>query len=127
MKLPATAHSAKRALALMSRRQAPRDSLPCLNPLCQNQCAWTGSDGRPALFCCTVCRVAWARDRQRLLRDLDVLERATLDPSARTEELRLLRQRAAHIRWALERYRGSAPHKAAAPSKQSRQRRDPAR
>lgn len=97
----------EKAAATMARRQPPASRLPCLNPRCRRDCAWSATEGRPQLFCSGSCRLAWNRERKRLMRDLGVLESACLDPKARQHELRALRSQVAHIRWALERYRPS--------------------
>lgn len=103
-----TKPSMRDAKKLLARRAHPDIDLPCLNPRCLRRCLWTGAVGRPALFCGEQCRVAWFRERARLARDLTVAEAALKDKRASAEDVKAMRTRAAHLRWALERYRDAS-------------------
>lgn len=97
--------TAAQAEATLSRRAPTPTSLPCLNPRCSNDCEWTTTEGRPALFCRAVCRAAWNKDRDRYIRDLALVEAALADPLVKKEQARRLRSQAAQLRWVMARYR----------------------
>lgn len=61
--------------AAQETRQQPPDRLRCLNPTCDQICAWTGGKGRPPLFCSKICRQQHERMRQRLEAEVAELSR----------------------------------------------------
>ena len=47
---------------------------PCMNPRCENMCAWPSGSGRPRDFCSRTCRQACYRTLERLRAELDLIE-----------------------------------------------------
>lgn len=76
----------------------------CVNPLCDNTCAWPTSRGRPRDYCSRDCRQSALRTHARLVAELSIItEVLPLRDLPKTERVRL-EARAAQTRWCLRRY-----------------------
>jgi len=91
------------AAALNTSLELP-DVIGCLNPLCDNKCAWPTGRGRPRNYCSRGCRQSALRMHSRLVGELSLIERLlTLADLRKTDRVRL-EARAAQTRWCLRRY-----------------------
>jgi hypothetical protein len=80
------------------------DAIGCLNPLCENTCAWPTGRGRPRDYCSRGCRQSALRTNTRLVGELALLERALAAGGLRKVDRVRLEARAAQTRWCLRRY-----------------------
>jgi len=81
----------------------------CLNPLCDNTCAWPTGRGRPRDYCSRGCRQSALRTHARLLGELSVIELVLPLRDLRKSERVRLEARAAQTRWCLRRYATVVP------------------
>lgn len=88
----------------LDRCRPVRTSARCLNPDCNAACEWTHTRGRPSLFCSRSCHERFSRARDRLLADIQVIERVLAISAGSTEQQKRLRRELAHRRWILNRY-----------------------
>ncbi len=76
----------------------------CLNPLCDNKCAWPTGRGRPRDYCSRGCRQSALRTNARLVAELSLIERTLAFGDLRKADRVRLETRAAQTRWCLRRY-----------------------
>lgn len=96
----ARGHSVLEALA---RSAQPAPTAPCLQPGCPEQCTWTDSPGRPALFCSRACQEMFKRDVARLRAEIAILENE-LEGDHDDAGIGIIRSHLARRRWHLKRY-----------------------
>ncbi len=77
---------------------------PCMNPRCENMCAWPSGSGRPRDFCSRTCRQACYRTLERLRAELDLIETVLARGTATYPERVALSAAAAKLRWWIRRY-----------------------
>lgn len=87
----------------------PATQYPCLNPACDQTCAWPSgyAAGRPTRFCGRRCRQIFDRVRARLSWELGTLEAWLAQDDLTAKERDALARAAGQRRWALERYPAS--------------------
>jgi len=102
----ATAADAVRGL---EETVAPGAEYRCMNPTCEELCAWPSgyAAGRPTRFCSRRCRQIFDRVKARLEWEVDKLQSFTFDPSLTGKERDVLLRAVSQRRWALIRYPSS--------------------
>ena len=88
---------------------APDAGYRCMNPTCEQVCAWpTGyAAGRPTRFCSRRCRQIFDRIKARLESEVDAIQSFAVDASLTTKERNALQRAVSQRRWALTRYPSS--------------------
>lgn len=88
---------------------APSADYRCMNPTCEELCAWPSgyAAGRPTRFCSRRCRQIFDRVKARLEWEVDKLQSFTIDPSLTGKERYVLLRAVSQRRWALIRYPSS--------------------
>jgi len=84
----------------------PKDTYPCLNPMCRKDCAYPergGAGHRPKRFCSRECRLKFERARARLVWEVDRL-RGLEDQPLTTRQKITLNREISRRQWALDRY-----------------------
>lgn len=77
----------------------------CLNPKCDATCTWKGTEkGRPPRFCSDACRMAFAKQRARLLDELDAYRDLIESASTTWAQRNELRRRVQSLEMQLDRY-----------------------
>lgn len=76
----------------------------CLNPLCDNKCAWSKGAGRPREYCRRSCRQSALRTHARLTDEVMLVEQVLAQGGVRYTDRVRLEAHAAQARWCLRRY-----------------------
>ena len=88
---------------------APNAEYRCMNPTCEQTCAWPSgyAAGRPTRFCSRRCRQIFDRIKARLEWEVDTIQSLAIDPSLTRKERDVLLRAVSQRRWALIRYPSS--------------------
>lgn len=97
----------------------PAAVVECMRHGCHNEVTWTGTAGRPKMFCGDDCRQKHERTRQRLTAEIEAIEAAMKhSATTRSQERELIRERSKRT-YELARYpdvrmpRTDSPYRAA--------------
>lgn len=101
---PLNTQGAEVLKALATAEPRPGTMARCLNPTCDEQCAWTDTSGRPRKFCSDTCRQQHEHTRKRLEHEIAILDGALAHPATTPTEKKVLRSHRAHRLFQLTRY-----------------------